>query len=63
MWVQFIRGTALGGIGNDAAPGDVRELPDPQARAYLLAARAVQVAAPANTPADPAKPIKPKKVK
>lgn len=63
MWVQFIRGTALGGIGNDAAPGDVRELPDPQARAYLLAARAVQVAAPASTPADPAKPTKPKKAK
>ena len=67
MWVQFIRGTALGGIGNDAAPGDVRELPDPQARAYLLAARAVQVPAdppapPATAPATPVKPAT-KKVK
>ena len=61
MWVQFIRGTALGGIGNDAGPGDVRELPDPQARAYLLAGRAIQVPASADPPAKPAKPTKPPK--
>jgi hypothetical protein len=52
MRVQFIRGTALGGIGNDASPGDVRDLPDQQARAYLIAGRAVQV--PADPPAPPA---------
>lgn len=66
MLVKFLRGTALGGIGNDAAPGDVLELPDPQARAYLLAGRVIQV--PAAVPgapadADPAKPAKPKKAK
>lgn len=66
MLVKFIRGTALGGIGNDAAPGDVMELPDPQARAYLLAGRVIEVpaAAPGATPAaDPTKPTKPKKAK
>ena len=66
MLVQFLRGTALGGIGNDAAPGDVIELPDPQARAYLLAGRAIQApsAAPAApAAADPGKQTKPKKAK
>lgn len=66
MLVQFLRGTALGGIGNDAVPGDVIELPDPQARAYLLAGRVIQV--PATAPsapaaAEPSKPTKPKKAK
>ena len=59
MRVRFIRGTALGGIGNDAAPGDVRDLPDQQARAYLVAGRAVQVLAEAAAPAEPPKPAKP----
>lgn len=45
MLVKFLRGTALGGVGNDAAPGDTRDLPDQQARAYLVAGRAVQVSA------------------
>lgn len=66
MLVKFLRGTALGGIGNDAAPGDVMELPDPQARAYLLAGRVIQVpaAAPdAPAHAEPGKPTKPKKAK
>jgi len=66
MRVKFIRGTALGGIGNDAEPGDVLDLPDPQARAYLIAGRAVT--APPAPQADPApeapsKPKLPKKAK
>ncbi len=61
MRVKFIRGTALGGIGNDAVPGDVRDLPDQPARAYLIAGRAVQVPAEAAAPpaTDPARPPKP----
>lgn len=61
MRVQFIRGTALGGIGNDASPGDVRDLPEQQARAYLIAGRAVQVPAEAAAPpaTDPAPQPKP----
>lgn len=60
MRVQFIRGTALGGIGNDVIPGDVRDLPDQQARAYLIAGRAVQVPAEAAAPpaTDPARTTK-----
>lgn len=38
--VTFLRGTALGGVGNDANPGDVKEIPAPQARAYILCGRA-----------------------
>ena len=61
MRVKFIRGTALGGIGNDAVPGDVRDLPDQQARAYLISGRAVQappqIAAPPAT--EPAPTVKP----
>lgn len=41
MKVTFIRGTALGGIGNDALPGDVRELPESQANALIRSGRAV----------------------
>lgn len=41
MRVRFIRGTALGGIGNDAAPGDERDLPDDQATRLVSAGRAV----------------------
>jgi len=40
MRVQFLRGTALGGIGNDAYPGDVRDLPEWQARQYIATGRA-----------------------
>lgn len=43
--VRFLRGTALGGVGNDAFPGDERELPAAQATAFVAAGRAVLVAA------------------
>lgn len=45
MRVRFLRGTALGGVGNDAHPGDERDLPAPQATAFIAAGRAVAVAA------------------
>lgn len=41
MRVRFLRGTALGGIGNDAMPGAERDLPDAQAAALIAAGRAV----------------------
>lgn len=44
MRVRFLRGTALGGVGNDAHPGDERNLPEPQAQAFIAAGRAVAVA-------------------
>lgn len=44
MRVRFLRGTALGGVGNDAHPGDERDLPAPQAHALIAAGRAVAVA-------------------
>ena len=43
MRVRFIRGTSLGGVNNDAHPGDVRDLPDNQAAAFVAAGRAVVV--------------------
>lgn len=43
MRVRFLRGTALGGVGNDAHPGDERELTAPQAQALIAAGRAVEV--------------------
>lgn len=45
--VRFLRGTALGGVGNDAFPGDELELPVAQASAFVSAGRAVLVAAQA----------------
>lgn len=45
MRVRFLRGTALGGVGNDAHPGDERDLPDAQARLLIAAGRAVALAA------------------
>jgi hypothetical protein len=39
--VLFLRGTALGGVGNDAYPGDIRDLPDVQASLYVAQGRAV----------------------
>ena len=57
MRIKFLRGTALGGIGNDAAPGDERELPDHQALAFIAQGRAIRfgdgptAAAPPNLPA------------
>lgn len=38
--VRFIRGTALGGIGNDAAPGDERDLSAAQAASLVALGRA-----------------------
>lgn len=43
MRVRFLRGTALGGVNNDANPGDVRDLPDSQAAGFVAAGRAVVV--------------------
>lgn len=40
MLIRFIRGTALGGVGNDAAPGDVCELSDAAARGLIAEGRA-----------------------
>jgi hypothetical protein len=49
--VRFLRGTALGGVGNDAAPGDERDLPHTQAAALVATHRAVLVTeAPHDTP-------------
>ena len=41
MKITFTRGTALGGIGNDAYPGDVRDLPDIRAQGLIAQGRAV----------------------
>lgn len=41
MKITFIRGTALGGVGNDAHPGDVRDIPDVQANDLIRRGRAV----------------------
>jgi hypothetical protein len=47
--VEILRGTALGGIGNDAYPGDRISLPDAQAQALIAAGRArLTAAAPAQ---------------
>ena len=62
MRVRFLRGTALGGIGNDAIPGEERDLPELQAAQLIATGRAVEVPAavlPAPTfdaPADAPKP-------
>lgn len=67
MRVRFLRGTALGGIGNDAAPGDERDLPDAQATVLIAIGRAVAVPAlPAPAPdvaTDPAPAPKPTRKK
>lgn len=41
MKITFTRGTSLGGVGNDAHPGDVRDLPDGQAKQLIAQGRAV----------------------
>lgn len=51
MRVRFLRGTALGGIGNDAAPGDEIDLPDTQAAQLVALGRAVALAAVASAAA------------
>lgn len=48
MLVRFIRGTALGGVGNDAKPGDLRELTEAQALRFMAEGRAL-VAATTDT--------------
>ena len=53
--IRFTRGTALGGIGNDVAPGDERDLPDGEAHRFVLAGRAVLLAN-LDTPLVPAAP-------
>lgn len=54
MRVRFLRGTALGGIGNDAAPGDEIDLPDTQAAQLVALGRAVALAAVAPAAVAPA---------
>lgn len=50
--VRFLRGTALGGVGNDAYPGEERDLPDTQAAIYIATGRAIAVPpAPTSTEA------------
>lgn len=39
--VRFTRGTGLGGVGNDVNPGDVRNLPEVEARKWIARGRAV----------------------
>ena len=41
MKITFTRGTALGGTGNDAYPGDVHNLPDTIAQRLIVQGRAV----------------------
>lgn len=40
--VRILRGTALGGVGNDVYPGETLTLPDGQALALIAAGRAVE---------------------
>lgn len=64
MLVKFTRGTALGGVGNDAHPGDVRELPEAQAMRFVADGRAIvadqQDAARIATPDAPRQPTRKK---
>lgn len=50
MRLLFLRGTALGGLGNDAAPGEQRDIPEPQAQALIARGRAVAIHADAAAP-------------
>lgn len=59
MRIKFLRGTGLGGIGNDAQPGDVRELDDGLARSLIAAGRA-EPAPDADEPAPVAESADPK---
>lgn len=58
--VRFLRGTGLGGIGNDAVPGDERDIPDAQAAQLIAGRRAVAIpsepVADAPAPAEDAPP-------
>ena len=53
MRVRFLRGTGLGGIGNDAYPGDERDLPNTQAAQLIAGGRAVAIP---DSPAVPSAP-------
>jgi hypothetical protein len=53
--VDILRGTALGGIGNDVHPGDRISLPDAQAQALIAAGRARLAPAPAQDKPRPRK--------
>ena len=63
MRVQFTRGTALGGIDNDAYPGDVRDLPAPDAMRLIASGRAIPAPPPQPQaePDAPARKPKPQK--
>lgn len=49
MRVRFLRGTSLGGVGNDAAPGDERDLPEVQAAQLIMQGRATPIPAESVT--------------
>lgn len=59
MKITFTRGTALGGVGNDAHPGDVRDLPDAQAKQLIAQGRAIAGGEFKRSAAKPAKPAAP----
>lgn len=55
MRVRFLRGTALGGVGNDAYPGDELDLPGALAASLVAAGRAIEIpASAAPSPLDQA---------
>lgn len=55
MRVRFLRGTALGGVGNDAYPGDELDLPGALAASLVASGRAIELPAPtAPSPLDQA---------
>lgn len=60
MLIKFTRGTALGGVGNDAEPGAVCDLPAAQAQALIQQGRACAVPAQTSNQPDPEPPRKPK---
>jgi hypothetical protein len=56
MLIRFIRGTALGGVGNDAQPGAVCDLPAAQARSLIKQGRAELVQESQAQAAEPSAP-------
>ncbi len=56
MKVRIMRGTCLGGVDNDVFPGDIREIPEFQAKALIAAGRAVEVAEVVIEPIEAEKP-------
>jgi hypothetical protein len=51
--VRFLRGTALGGVGNDAYPGELRDLPAWQAAQLIAGGRAVVAPVLPDPPPEP----------